>query len=486
MPQTPDPKKELMFKEIWRYLSKDMYSFVVECLKSHVTSDIPDFHREIYGLLLSGKRLAMAAPRGFAKSYLCSFFYPLWEALFLRSKDICIISASEGLAIEWLRKIKREIETNRLLKYWFGELQGDKWTENHIILNNPAKTNIRARGAGGQIRGFRPDLIILDDIETDESVASEDQRNKLRDWVFKACLNTLLPHGKFVWIGTIISPLALLQEVLDSDNDWEKRRYAAYTGEQKEGCELWPQLWPHNKLQERKKEIGSLAFSSEYLNNPILNETAPIKPHQLRYYTELPKNLNLVIAVDPAYSEEQKADFKVAALVGIDHLHNRYLVSYVRTHAPSGEFINSILNMYLMNKGQITAVGLPKGAGDTEFWNSITNEALRRHIYPPFAELKNAFKTGTDRTKRNKKDRIIAALQPLFENGKYFIHQNHEDARDELLSIGVSRHDDLTDALAYAEQLLVPNYMEPEVEERGRYGEKFPEETVVPVFNYGY
>ncbi len=471
-------------KKVWKVYSGNLLAFVEDVLDKHITSKIPDFHKEVYDLLQNTQRLALAAPRGFSKSYICSFFYPLWAALFLKKKDICIISASEGLAIEWLRRIKMEIEGNQLINFWFGDLRGDKWTETHIVLNTPHKTHIRARGAGGQIRGFRPDLIILDDIETDDIVASQDQRNKLRDWVFKACLNTLLPHGQFIWIGTIISPLAILQEILDSDNEWEKRKFAAYVGRQEQGNELWAEMWPHDKLQLRKREIGSTAFSSEYLNNPILNESAPIKQHQIRYYDKKPDNLNLVIAIDPAYSEEQRADYKVAALVGIDTLHNRYLLSYIRTHSPQGEFINSVLNMFLLNKDYITSVGIPKGAGDSEFWTSINREAERKGIFPPFTELKNTFKTGTDRTKRKKIDRIIAALQPLFENGKYFIHRNHEEAKDELLTMGSSKHDDLIDALAYAEQLLVPGYIQPTTPEYDHYGAVIEEETMAE--NYGY
>ena len=70
---------------------------------------------------------------------------------------------------------------------------------------------------------------------------------------------------------------------------------------------------------------------------------------------------------------------------------------------------------------------------------------------------------GTDTPKcpfssRNKKNRVVAALQPLFEQGKYFIHPDHIELREELLTIGSSRWDDLVDCAAYAEQILTPNY----------------------------
>ena len=164
-------QKYLTFKQ-------NLFEFVSFFLNHYLTSDVPDFHLETYRALPHKERLVLAAPRGHAKSTIVSVFYPLWLALFGRRSDITIISASETLAVEWLRKIKMELESNQLILGLFGDLRSDKWTESHIILKNKWRTNIRARGAGGQIRGFRPDCVILDDIETDESVESEDQRKK--------------------------------------------------------------------------------------------------------------------------------------------------------------------------------------------------------------------------------------------------------------------------------------------------------------------
>lgn len=453
-------------------------------LKHYLTSDIPEFHKEIYSLVPKVLRLVIASPRGHGKSTILSVFYPLWLALFGIRKDICIISASEGLAVEWLRKIKRELETNQRLMAFFGDLKSDKWTETQIVLNNSWRVTIRARGAGGQIRGFRPDCIVCDDIESDESVESEEQRKKLKEWLFKACLNTLLPEGQFVLIGTIIHPLSVLADLLAIDNDWEKRKFQAYKdGRQEAGNELWKELWNHSKLQQRKKEIGSWAFASEYMNDPISNETAPIKEGQIRYWKEIPKQYSCVIAVDPAYSEDETADYKVAVVVAIDPDANRYLMTYLRTHQPIGEFIDGILNLFLQYKNTLTRIGIPCGGTEKEFYRSVVDKANARRIYAPFVELKNTFITATGESKRNKKSRTIAALQPLFEAGKYYIRPEHIEAREELLTIGSSRWDDVVDSMAYAENILVPVFYdiqkgnEPEHKEVYRgdsgYGERY-------------
>jgi len=131
-------------------------------------------------------------------------------------------------------------------------------------------------------------------------------------------------------------------------------------------------------------------------------------------------------------------------------------------------------------------VGIPNSGTEKEFFNSFMRKAAERHLYPPVVELKNAFKRGTDKVIRKKKDRIVAALQPLFESGKYYIHANHEEAKDELLTLGASRWDDIVDCLTYAETIITPNYIEPEVNKRGRYGELLSDEQEPKIFDYGY
>ncbi len=434
----------------------NIYPFAEFFLKDLLKCSTPPFHKEIYSLLPVSKRLVLASPRGFAKSTMCSVIYPIWLALWGKAKDICIISASETLAVDWLRKIKYELTQNNRIKIYFGKQQSDKWSENHIILINGV--NIRARGAGGQIRGFRPDVLILDDIETDDSVRSEEQRKILKEWLFKACLNTLIPEGQFIIIGTIIHPLSVLADLLSIDNGWEKKKYQAYKdGKQEQGYELWAELWGHDKLQLRKKEIGSFAFSSEFMNSPISDETAPIKEEQIRYWKALPTQYNAVIAVDPAYSEDEQADYKVAVLVLCDSQANRYLAHYIRTHNKIGEFQDAIINLWLQNKNTITGVGIPNVGVEKGFFDSFLRKCDERKLYPPVVELTNVFtNVATSISARNKTHRCIAALQPLFEMGRYYIGTEMLEARDELLSMGVSRWDDITDAMTYAEMILQP------------------------------
>lgn len=473
-----DPPEIQAAKIAYARFQDDLGLFVEYFLKAILTTnEIPKFHKEIFTILKTSDRIALAAPRGFAKSTIITKVYPLHAALFKIHKDICIISASENLASEHMRFIKKELETNPRIKACWGDVKSEKWNETHmaVVHADGFTCTLRAKGAGGQIRGFRPDCIVLDDIETDEGCQSEDQRKKIKEWIFKACLNTLMPGGKFCLIGTLIHPLSVLNDILKVPNGWMKKKYQAYIdGVEQAGNELWPAMWPHDRLQARKAEIGSWAFASEFMNNPMVDGSAPIKEEHIRYYETLPSQMSCVIVADPAYSEDETADYKVCAAIGIDKEQNRYVLEYHRSHLPTGQYQDAILSMYARYKHMATALGCPSGGGDREFYNNLVKAAENRKMYPPFVELKNVFHSATGQDIKNKKARITASLQPLFEKGKYYIKPDMLELRDELLTIGSSQHDDIVDCLSYAENILTPIYYDSNNKNEDFYSDREP------------
>jgi len=161
--------------------SSSLIGFTDTYLSHLMESKRPEFHREIMSRLENPTaRELFIAPRGFAKSTICSRFYPLWLACYGKKKDIFLVSATISLAKENLRIIRQELENNEKLIADFGDLKSDKWTEEQLVLRNG--TIIRAKGREFQIRGFRPDVILCDDLEDEELVYSKDQREKLESW----------------------------------------------------------------------------------------------------------------------------------------------------------------------------------------------------------------------------------------------------------------------------------------------------------------
>lgn len=261
------------------------------------------WRREIQGEVRTAA--AIACPRGHGKSTAMVLGLPLWVALEWQSMPafrradgkptppyIIIVSDTVDQARSRIMDIRDELEGNQALIARYGAQAPSKsfgrrrkWNQLHIELENGVI--IKALGSGSKVRGLvrkgrRPSMILCDDMENDDAVGTEAQRVKLLRWFTKA----LIPTGKAgelltILVGTILHADSLLTRLLSHEHfpGWVKRRYAAQTNA--EGLPdadgtviLWPEYWTAEHLAQRRREIGSLAYAHEYLNQPIDGETA--------------------------------------------------------------------------------------------------------------------------------------------------------------------------------------------------------------------
>ena len=431
--------------------------------RGHMVIDkIPTFQSELFNkldLIYKTKRICVASPRSFLKSTTCSVEYPLRCAIFGHFKEILIVSNSEALAINFLRSIKTNIESNERILRHFGARWSDKWTENHLILTNP-RVSIRAIGWGAQIRGFRPDLIIMDDIESDETVISEDIRKKMKDWILKAAINSLTVDGSIIWVGTLINRVSLLYDWIHNlPEGWHGVFNKAYIdGIQEEGKELWPEVWTHKRLQARKAEIGSWAFSSEFMNEPIPQDGNRFNPSTFQYFTDEDlkgKSTGMYIAIDPAFSEEKTADFGVIMCILHDQEDNVYVYHMYRERTNSRKLIDEFKRIYKLYQPKIRAVGIEANGPQKSFYDQLVNECMAQGIYAPFKKFTGAIHTAAG-SKRSKPDRITYMLQPRLEAKKIFFRNDQYALIDELSLFPESKHDDASDCLAYSCALIEP------------------------------
>ena len=169
----------------------------------------PEFHRELdniwqQGVLkgeypitpakvkqisrMNGTKRVVAAPRGHAKSTSLTFKGSIHAIVYEYKHYPIIISDSSEQAEGFLDNIRVEFEENEALREDFGNLVGKVWRSNVLITSTNIK--VEAIGSGKKIRGrkhrnWRPDLLVLDDIENDENVRTPEQRKKLESWFLK-------------------------------------------------------------------------------------------------------------------------------------------------------------------------------------------------------------------------------------------------------------------------------------------------------------
>ena len=214
-------------------------------LPSHCPLPFSRMHRELFAALadLVNKRvgrLAVAAPRGHAKSTIVSLAYVLWCVLSEHEKLVLLVSATREQVILLLKAIKDELQQNGALLEDFPEIchpkgapnQPQPWRDNRILLHNGAM--ISAYGAGQILRGVkneihRPGLIVVDDIENYEQVIHEEQRHKLHAWFNGTLLHAGHPGTNVVVVGTILHHDSLLANLVNPDDgrSWTGLKYKA-------------------------------------------------------------------------------------------------------------------------------------------------------------------------------------------------------------------------------------------------------------------
>ena len=224
------------FKEIGK---TNIMVFAKMYFTHYFKSEPCNFHRELCGLLEKmteerAGRLAIAAPRGSAKSSYVGMIYVLWSICYSREKYIVILSDTTEQAEALLSHVKKELENNEALIRDFPDVcitekdgKLPHWKKEEIITKNNIK--ITALSAGQKIRGrrnqqHRPTLIILDDIENDQNTQSPESREKLYDWFTKAVMKAGSKDTNVIFVGTIQHDDCLLARFTkDEISGWQKR-----------------------------------------------------------------------------------------------------------------------------------------------------------------------------------------------------------------------------------------------------------------------
>ena len=225
-------------------------------LAAHCSCKFSRMHDQVFKSLSKiiqkrGGRLAIAAPRGHAKSTIVSLAFVLWCILYDKERLILIVSATKEQAGTLLKHIKEQLQHNRLLLDDFPEVcsaegarrQLSPWRETRILLRNGAM--VMAYGEGQSLRGARngnqrPGLIVVDDLEDQEAVIMEEQRQKLKSWFSRTLLHAGHPETNVVVVGTVLHHDSLLANLTNPQDrrGWIGFKYQAVE-QHSDRADLW-------------------------------------------------------------------------------------------------------------------------------------------------------------------------------------------------------------------------------------------------------
>lgn len=430
-------------------------------------------------------------PRDHQKSHVAAV-YAAWLITREPWTTILYVSATADLAEKQLYAIKNIIDSKIYKRYWPEMIDPDegkreKWSAMEIIVDNPARADegvrdptVKAAGLTTNITGFHANYVFLDDVVVPGNAYTEDGRKKV-EAMYSQLSSIKTTGGKTFIVGTRYHPRDLYATVLDrmldiyEDGELVDRK-PLYEVFQKvvetDGEFLWPKQmrsdgryfgFDHNELAKKRAEyIDSTQFFAQYYNNPNDPENELISSKYFQYYdrkhventegtwTYKGERLNVFAAIDFAFSLAKKADYTAIVVVGVDSHHNYYILDIVRFKTSEiSEYFENILKLY-------DKWGFRKMRAEVTVAQEAIVKSLKSNYIKPNGLVLSIDEYRPSRHEGNKNERMIATLQPRYENGQMWHYKGGNcQILEEELVMANPPHDDVKDALTAAVDVAV-------------------------------
>ena len=478
-------------EEILHMAYNDLISFgKLFSPQDFLASATPEFHREVGKLLIdkSKQQLGLVLPRDHAKSTLAATAV-MHRFLFATKEEpefIAWIGEAQDQAVDNINWIMTHIYSNPSIHYYFGDLQGDKWTKNEFTLSNGCR--MIGKGTSQRLRGKKQNStrytgMVLDDFESELNTKTPEARQQIKNWVTADVYPAIdFDKNGFLWCnGTIVHYDSFLNNLVrdhqaakknGEEFSWEIVTYKAML---EDGTTLWPSRWPVKKLEERKQfyiDSGTPAkFYQEYMNqakspeDQIFSEgdiTDGLYRGNCRYdeamdswyiqFDDKSKEyVNIYIGVDPASTINTYSDFSVIMVIGVTAKFDYYVIEYWRKRVLPMECADEIFK-YVKRYSPVKRVNIETIAYQEMLRNYVQRKSKDEGLFIP--GINQGIK-GYGNVK--KKDRLFEGLQPMFRQGAVHLKKDQHEFIGELLDFPKGSHDDCIDAFWLSTQFARGN-----------------------------
>ena len=468
----------------------------------------PDVHKELC-LMLDGiawdnhsGKVCYSMPRGHAKSTFVSNVFPIHQCYFSCATDggrkyILIISETEDLSTKFVEYINSQLKFNKKLREDLGVIMNESKFDNKkdtgMEFVTTKGTMVRAAGMGKALRGarngaYRPDLVILDDLESMANTNTKELREKNLHW-YNSVIEPIGVEGRtaFLYVGTLVHGNGLLPDIL-TRIDYESRKYAAIVQEP-DNMELWMHYceilddktdeereakadafyeenreemdkgwktlwsrWTYSALMKKKSTLGTKAFNSEYMNiaydpdSQIFNEDNIIFFDDRDLIDQWGRKIPLDVYGfwDLAVGKGNKRDdYNAVVIIGRDKLTGvMYVLDAWSAKVPAHKAL--AVAEQKISEWQPRLFGVETIQMQYEFYRQLQENIMKHGLYSTRLKACNP--------KAKKEDRI-QILEPLFETGYLRLKRSQRLLLEQLLVFPQGEHDDLPDALASAVDL---------------------------------
>jgi predicted phage terminase large subunit-like protein len=416
----------------------------------------------------SEQRDAYIAPRNMGKSTWWFLILPLWAAAHGHVKFAAAFASSAGQAETHLGSFKREIDTNELLRQDFADLcsparrpSGTNVADTQSMFVSKAGFVFAARGIDSSNLGMkvgeqRPDLLLCDDIEPDESSYSAAQAAKR----LTTLIDSILPlnvYARVVISGTVTMPGSVVHQLVKHARGVETAEWIGEEGfrahytppivQRDDGTErsVWPAKWPLPYLASIRH---TRSFAKNMSNDPLGADGDLWTPDDFRYPGEEGPDpiTHMMLSIDPAVTAKKGSDYTGLSVVSWSARHRRCTV-----HAAWGLKVQPgplLRDRVLAILDEYPEIGLIlieiNQGGDT--WKAIL------HGMP--------VKVKTVQQTENKFTRAEGVLNH-YQRGRVIHARRLVDLEQQMCAFPKAPNDDMVDATGSAIRRFIPNKERP-------------------------
>lgn len=292
-----------------------------------------------------GVRACVSVPPRHGKTELLMHFVP-WYLKRHPNRNVALLMHTARLAERksgQIRELARRAGLN---------LRNDSKAKTTWLLREGG--GLDALGGGATPIGLGFHWIIVDDpIRNREDAESPTIRDKVHEWMKADVMSRLEPGGNILvmhqrWHDD--DPIGRLISTFDDEDGvtWDHLNLPAWS-EREDGSKhaLWPERWPVEALDTRRREVGPYNWASMYMGEPrprggrLFGEPG-------RYIAADLQGARIAIACDPAASEKTSSDHSVICVMaakgtGVDQ--RAYVLEVWRGQVQVPQLVQQLLMM---------------------------------------------------------------------------------------------------------------------------------------------
>ena len=240
-----------------------------------------------------------------------------------------------------------------------------KWTESSIVVPRTRimkEPSIAVCGVLGTVVSMHPDLIIADDLISNNNSQTPLQRAKVSNWFRTVVLPMLEPSGQLAVIGTRYHYGDLYSEILADPGfaKWRKIiQKSEWLDESGQRHILFPERFTPEKLDELRATMGTVAYNCQMLNDPSGLEGSDFKAAWLDQgrYDQLPDRPTVFSGVDLAIGRSEGNSRFAIVTIALDRDGTVYVVNCYRDRIPFAEQLKAVKRILSSTSPRLIAIG---------------------------------------------------------------------------------------------------------------------------------